>query len=362
LFTLGEAHDSYSALARFVAPVQVAIEELAGDEVASAKQRLTTDVESAYVDLVDTLEAEQARIQAAIDDNSADNRELNGWILFIVTLAVPGSAVAVYFVVARRQMRAMQEWNRMEIDAERAIGRAKDSFIAGLSHELRTPLTSIYGFAEMMTDGEIKGPEAVEEAALTIATEAAEMARMVDDLLVASRLASTGVELEIVPTNVAQVVDAALTPFIRAGITVSWEPTTAYVATDGARLRHVLVNLLSNAVRHGGQSVGVELTEGDGVIEVEVWDDGPGVPDEHVDRLFDPYVHRDDAALLTGSVGLGLAVASRLAALLGGRLAYQRFGGKTYFVLTLPVSAETGLADTDEAESVASVIRALASS
>jgi len=362
LFTMGEAHDSYSALARFVAPVQVAIEELAGDEVASAKQRLTTDVESAYVDLVDTLEAEQARIQAAIDDNSADNRELNGWILFFVTLAVPGSAVAVYFVVARRQMRAMQEWNRLEIDAERAIGRAKDSFIAGLSHELRTPLTSIYGFAEMMTDGEIKGPEAVEEAALTIATEAAEMARMVDDLLVASRLASTGVELEIVPTNVVQVVDAALTPFIRAGVAVSWEPTTAYVVTDGARLRHVLVNLLSNAVRHGGQSVGVEVTEGDGVIEVEVWDDGPGVPDEHVDRLFDPYVHRDDAALLTGSVGLGLAVASRLAALLGGRLAYQRFGGKTYFVLTLPVSAETVLADTDEPESVASVIRALASS
>jgi len=362
LLEVGEGHDSFPALARFVAPVRATVDDLEAGDVASAKQHITGDVEATYTVLVDALAAEQTRVHAAIENNNADGRELNAWILFIVTLVVPGLAVGVYFVIARRQMRAMQERNRLEVEAERTISRAKDTFIAGLSHELRTPLTSIYGYAEVLADGDIKGVEAVVETARTIASEAAEMTRMVDDLLVASRLGSTGVEIDLALTDVGSVVEAAVTPFIRAGMRVNWDPTSALVVTDGPRLRQVLVNLLSNASRHGGENVGVGVTRGDGVVEVEVWDDGEGVPESCVDRLFDPFVHRGEAPLVTGSVGLGLAVASQLTELLGGELGHQRYGAKTYFVVTLPAPDPSGNDESSEgSESVAAMIKSLSS-
>ena len=344
LLEIGTGHDSHPALARYVAPVNTAAAQL----------------ETAYIELNEELGVEQDRIQAAIEENSQAGRALNGWIVFILTLAVPGSAVLVYFVVARRQVRAYRERSRIELEAERTISRAKDGFIAGLSHELRTPLTSIYGFAEVLADGGIKGPEATRETASIIANEAAEMTRMVDDLLAASRLESTGVEIELAPTRVQDVVEAAVTPFERAGLEIRREPTLALAMADAARLRHVLINLLSNSARHGGDVCGVEVTSGDGSVDIEVWDNGPGVPEDIAESLFEPFIHDGDKSLLTGSVGLGLAVAARLTSLMGGSLQYQRYGGKTYFIVTLPIAEMSSVTEDDDI-SVASMIRALSS-
>ena len=244
------------------------------------------------------------------------------------------------------------------LEKEREVGRAKDDFIAGLSHELRTPLTSIYGFAGILAEGGVQGPEATTETAQIIANEAAEMTRMVDDLLLASRLAGTGVEIEMARTNVRDVVDAALAPYLRAGLKVAWEPTSAYVSTDAARLRHILIDLLSNAARHGGPATGIDVTQADDLVAIEVWDNGPGVAEDRMEKLFDRFVHSDNAPLLTGSVGLGLAVASRLTGLMGGELRYQRYGGKTFFIVTLPRVSQPDDDDLDS-ESVAAMIRAL---
>jgi two-component system sensor histidine kinase KdpD len=335
------------------------VDELEAGQVATAKDRIKTDLEASYGEVVDSLRIEQQSIQEAIQANSEDGRALNTWVVFTLTLAIPGSAVAAYYVIARRQMRALKERTQLELEAERKISRAKDDFIAGLSHELRTPLTSIYGFAEILTDGGIQGPEATAETAQIIANEAAEMTRMVDDLLAASRLAGTGVEIEMARTNVRDVVEAALTPFQRAGMKVAWEPTSAFVNTDAARLKHILINLLSNAARHGGPAAGIDVTQADDLVAIEVWDNGPGVAEEQMERLFDRFVHSDDAPLLTGSVGLGLAVASRLAGLMAGTIRYQRYGGKTFFIVTLPRVSEPETDDLD-ADSVAAMIRSLA--
>jgi len=175
-------------------------------------------------------------------------------------------------------------------------------------------------------------------------------------LLTASRMESTGIEVEFVPTNVRDVVESALTPFERAGLDVKWSGTYEVVSTDGARLRHVLINLISNATRHGGDQIGVEVSSREDTVDIEVWDNGEGVPEDQIEKLFDRFIHNDAAPLLTGSVGLGLAVASRLTTMLGGRLVYQRYGGKTYFIVNVPaaVAIEDG---PDEAKSVADVIR-----
>lgn len=359
LLAIGDGHESYAALARFVVPVHETVAALDSRDVTGAKQVVQTEVESSYVNLSNALSVEQDSIQAEIEDNSQAGKALNGWVVFVLMLIVPASAVGVYFVVARRQVKAVRERTRLELEAEREVSRAKDAFIAGLSHELRTPLTSIYGFAEILTDGGITGPEATEETAQIIANEAAEMTRMVDDLLAASRLESTGVEIEMTATPVQEVVDAAAKPFERAGLEIRREPTIEVVSTDAARLRHVLINLLSNAARHGGPEVGIEVTSGEGVIDIEVWDNGPGVPEDRVERLFERWVHNGDAPLLTGSVGLGLAIASRLVDLMGGSLQYQRFAGKTYFVVTVPQAERESHEAPDESSSVSEMIKAL---
>lgn len=354
----GEGHDSYGDLARYVGQVEATLGRLQDGDVAEARQTMTTSLESAYIDLSDALAEEQAATQEAIDANSDTGRAINGWIVFALTLAVPGTAVIVYFVIARRQMRALRERTRVEVEAERAINKAKDDFIAGLSHELRTPLTSIYGFAEIIADGEISGPEATRETAQVMATEAAEMTRMVDDLLAASRLQSIGLEVEVSPTPINDVIEAALTPFNRAEVGVKWEPTEALAMADAARLRHVLVNLISNAARHGGPERGIDVSSTDDDVSIEVWDTGAGVNEDGIETLFERFVHDGDAPLLTGSVGLGLAVAWRIVDLMGGKLEYQRFGGRTYFVVTLPVATS---APGSDGGSVAEMIRVLSS-
>jgi signal transduction histidine kinase len=360
LYDMGESHVSYAALARYVAFVGEAVDSLESGDTDGAKALAKNEVEDSYVDLANSLYVEQSDIQTAIDENNRAGNSFNSWVLFVVTLLVPGSAVAVYFIIARRQVKSLRQRTELEIESERTISRAKDSFIAGLSHELRTPLTSIYGFAEVLTEGEVQGPDATRETAQIIANEAAEMTRMVDDLLTASRLESTGIEVEMNRTRLTDVVESAITPFERAGMTVAREASLVVVNTDAARLRHVLVNLLSNAARHGGPVVSVEVTAAGDTVDIEVWDNGPGVPEDLVSHLFDRFVHDGSAPLLTGSVGLGLAVASRLTNLIGGRLQYQRFAGKSYFTISLPLEhVDVSEEEDDDDRSIASIIKAL---
>lgn len=351
---------SFAPIARFDGEVATVLAALRSGDVTGAHDLVVNEVESAYVELTTALDTEQAEIQTAIEDNSAAGRSLNTWVVFIMTLAVPGSAVAVYFVVARRQMRSARQRHQLELEAEREISRAKDSFIAGLSHELRTPLTSIYGFAEILSDGDVSGPEATKETAGIIANEAAEMTRMVDDLLAASRLTGTGLEIELGPVRVSDIVEAAVAPFERAGLEVERERVPALAWADAARLRHVLVNLLSNAARHGGPQVNVVVTANERSIDIEVADNGPGVNEERLATLFDRFAHDGEQPLLTGSVGLGLAIAARITKLMGGTLRYQRYQGKTYFIVSLPPAPV--VADSSaETESVAQMIKVLSS-
>ncbi|MGB7859270.1 MAG: HAMP domain-containing sensor histidine kinase [Acidimicrobiia bacterium] len=355
----GGSSQSAAFLTHFLAPLSESMELLDNGSVADAQMTLLGDTETAYLNLVESLKTEQAAIQAAIADNTAAAARVNGYVVFILTLAIPGVAVAIYWWTARRQVKEYRLKSELELEAERAVGRAKDSFIAGLSHELRTPLTSIYGFAEILTDGGTEDREQTTEIAQIIANEAAEMTRMVDDLLTASRLESTGIEIEKVPTRVQDIVESAITPFERAGLTIKREPTNELIETDGARLRHVLVNLLSNAARHGGPQIGVEVSAGNDTVDIEIWDNGQGVPEEQIEKLFERFIHAGGQTLLTGSVGLGLAIASRLTNMLGGRLSYQRFAGKTYFTVNVPAMSIDMTEHQDEAESVADRIRAM---
>lgn len=354
---IGGSAESLPFLTHFLGPIDDTIDALRAGESAPADALIMVDVESAYLELVESLQAEQAEIQARIDANTKTAARTTEFVRFFLMFAIPAAAVLIYRFIAKRAVREYQLKAELEIEKERAVGRAKDEFIAGLSHELRTPLTSIYGFAEVLTDGGVDDAAGAREMSQIIANEAAEMTRMVDDLLAAARIGTTGVEIETAPTRVDDVVESAILPFQRAGMSISFGGSDVMVDTDAARLRHVLVNLVSNAARHGGPQVGVEVSEGDDTVDIEVWDTGRGVPDDQVEALFDAYVHDGSSPLLTGSLGLGLAVASKLAELLGGSLSYQRFASKSYFIVKIPASAAAE--KTADDRSVADVIRAL---
>ena len=118
----------------------------------------------------------------------------------------------------------------------------------------------------------------------------------------------------------------------------------AWVYADAARLRQILRNLVTNAIRYGGDTIRVAITSGSDRVRIEVRDDGPGIPPEHVERVFEPYARSDLGISNPDSVGLGLPAALDLARLMGGSLVYDRDGGETVFRLVLPraASAKTG--------------------
>ena len=112
----------------------------------------------------------------------------------------------------------------------------------------------------------------------------------------------------------------------------------ATVLADPLRLRQILRNLVSNAVKHGGGRVAVVGLYAAGGYAFSVVDDGPGVSEEIAGRLFERYIHDGRRALLAGSVGLGLNIARSLAEAMGGSLEYSRHGEATWFTLVTPLA------------------------
>jgi signal transduction histidine kinase len=348
---------SHPFLEHLLGTVDEFVAELESGDHLTAEQVFVDEFEPVYTDLAESLAAEQADIQAQIEANTAGAARAADFVRFFLLFAVPASAVVVYRYLAKRAMKERQIVAEVELEAEREVGRAKDEFIAGLSHELRTPLTSIYGFAEVLAEEGID-PERTREIAGIIANESAELTRMVDDLLMAARMESVGIEITKTPTSVAEVVESAVAPFGKAGMSLDISGDSVTVNTDAPRLRHVIVNLLSNAARHGGSKVGVEYSADESSVAIEVWDTGAGVPEEQMETLFRRFKHDGEQSLLTGSLGMGLAVASRLVAMLGGELSYQRFVGRTYFTVRLPASEMATLPEP-ETQTVAEMIKAL---
>ena len=169
-----------------------------------------------------------------------------------------------------------------------------------------------------------------------IADQAIDVGNIVEDLLVAAR-ADIG-KVSIYPESVdlgseiLAIVGALEAERSRPVVVKS----TSMVRADPRRLRQILRNLVSNAHRYGGDEVLIEVRNGGSEVDLEVWDNGDGIPDSLRDRVFEPYETAHEAVGVTGSVGLGLTVSRQLARLMGGELTYDRIDDWSVFRLTLP--------------------------
>lgn len=218
--------------------------------------------------------------------------------------------------------------------------RSKDQFIATVSHELRTPLTTVLGLSqELQLNRSSFDEREIDEIIDLVANESAELANLIEDLLVGARA-----DIEALVLS-PQIVDlrAELDTIIEGHTYRSGRDTVCIEASQGSpkvwadplRLRQIIRNLLTNAHRYGGDRIWVEIVDRGPQVSISVIDDGDGVPPRSESAIFEAYegAHRGVAP---GSVGLGLAVSRTLAELMNGRLIYRRHGDTTCFVLTLP--------------------------
>ncbi len=257
------------------------------------------------------------------------------WIPGLTAGALIGAiAVLVYITGVVRRRRVVEQEERLRLARE--INQDKDHFIAAVSHELRTPLTSVLGLAEELTTGiNDFTADQVRELAAIMAQESNEVALLVEDLLIAARAeAGTAVvrpEIVDVDLQIARVC-ASLDP----GAGVNVQRSGVSVWADPLRLRQILRNLITNAVRHGGPHVLVSAETNGRHTIIEVRDDGDGIQGEARTRMFEPYYRSAAVRGQAPSVGLGLTVSYQLARAMDGELSYDYTGGWGIFRLEFP--------------------------
>ena len=220
----------------------------------------------------------------------------------------------------------------------------RQEFVANVSHELRTPLSLIKGYAETLLDGARDNPGVATKFLQTIDRNAERLKLLIEDLLTISELESGRVKLSLQPVPLPPLVAKVFEDFkARAAaksMTLSNQAPDLAVSADADRLEQVLGNLVDNGIKYGRANgtvtVGGSVKEG-GQVEVFVQDDGPGIPPEALERVFERFYRVDKArAREQGGTGLGLAIVKHIIQTHGGRVwATSEVGRGTTFCFTL---------------------------
>lgn len=233
-------------------------------------------------------------------------------------------------------------WER-DADRERLeqMNQAKDAFLASVSHELRTPLTAVVGFGRILQDStETISAEERAELLDMVVTHGSDLTNIISDLLVAARADIGDLEVTSVTVNLRAQAAQVLESFDRDLVEdVDLVGHSVRATGDPDRVRQVIRNLVSNALRYGGDTVRVEVRGDGSTAKVLVFDDGEAIPEEDRERIFEPYQRAHNAPGVADSLGLGLAISRQLARLMGGDLTYRHENGESIFELCLPLSS-----------------------
>ncbi len=281
------------------------------------------------------------------------------WVVALVAACAAGtlSAAIAYTFEVRHSYRRLIEMAALEkgdgppqprrkhraadlgTDSLRNLGtetQARLDLIGTVSHEMRTPLTAVLGYVKLLRD-EIFDPKEVGAMLEVVAEQSEDLMAIVEDLLTAAQ-ASAG-KLEVSPHDIdlgeeTRTVVAAMQRRTESPMWLNLHP--APIIADASRVRQIVRNLLSNALTHGGQNIGVEIDVDGEQAKVTVSDDGSGLGDRDPERAFNAFESGTNGNRKPGSVGLGLAISRYLARAMGGDLMYNRVDNTTRFTLTLP--------------------------
>ena len=244
--------------------------------------------------------------------------------------------------------RTEAELKRLTTEATEA-NRAKSDFLAAMSHELRTPLNAIGGYAQLIEMG-VRGPvtEAQRTDLLKIQRSKNHLDALVSDVLNFAKAGAGRLEFRTRDVNVSTTVDAVL-EMVAPQITTKQlrlvppsERGALTVLADSDKMRQILLNLLANALKFTPPSgtIAVEVGATDHLARISVRDTGIGIPPDHLDRIFEPFVQAKRALNASDQgVGLGLAISRQLARAMNGDLTVTSTVGEgSTFTLSLPLA------------------------
>ncbi|HEV7731581.1 MAG TPA: HAMP domain-containing sensor histidine kinase [Candidatus Binatia bacterium] len=261
------------------------------------------------------------------------------WIIALATLlliAVVVGLVALYRMVA----------------VAMGFAERRSNFVAAVTHELKTPLTAIRMYGEMLRDGIVPSEAKRDEYHRHITAESERLSRLIDNVLEFSRLERNARPMVLVAGAIGPVLEEAasmLRPHVERGglsLRVVVDPALPPVRFERDALLQIVVNLVDNAVKYaGGAGPGEVVVHAsrmdDGRVVLRVRDHGPGVPREHLGRVFEPF-HRGERELTrrTKGTGLGLALVRSLTEAMGGRVRGQNLADGGFEVeVALPGAA-----------------------
>jgi ammonium transporter len=237
----------------------------------------------------------------------------------------------------------------MARDAATEAASTKSRFLANMSHELRTPLNAIIGFTRIVSRNAKGLPAKQVDNLSKILLSAEHLLRQIDEILDLSRIEADQVRVELAEANIPEVlreVADSLEPLVdrpRVQLLVDAEPGLPRVVTDRDKVKQILLNLVSNAVKYTDEgSIVVRAQATDGRLRIGVSDTGVGIPRHELGKIFDEF-HRADStgARRRRGTGLGLTISQRLARGLGGDVAVEsRPGVGSTFTLDLPLNGE----------------------
>jgi signal transduction histidine kinase len=252
----------------------------------------------------------------------------------------------------QRLVESLQQSNRLLIDANEELKkatRAKSEFLAHMSHELRTPLNIINGFSELLVDG-VPGEinEKQRQCLNDILSSGKHLLGLIDDILDLSRIESGKMELKLADFSIPGLIDniqnemkSMMVPRQQV-FEADVEKELPLVKADAAKVRQVLLNLLSNATKFtpDGGLVKVEVARENKWCRISVIDNGIGIRKEDQPKLFAPFVQLEKPLDSTkGGTGLGLTIARQIVEKHGGRIWVEsEYGKGSRFSFTLPLA------------------------
>ena len=231
-----------------------------------------------------------------------------------------------------------------------SVQQAQTEFVSTVSHELRTPLTSIKGFADtILRSGDKLDKNQQRRYIGIIKDQADRLTRLVEDLLAVSRLESKKLQLTIRAIDLREAIERVLRNLAdKAGnhrIVSDLPPSLPHVWADADRIEQILTNLIDNAIKYSAEGTTViisarELSASPELIEFTITDQGVGIPEEHLPKIFTKFGRLDNPLIRqTEGTGLGLYITRSLVLALGGKIEVTSKPGQTTFTVQLPTAS-----------------------
>ena len=233
-----------------------------------------------------------------------------------------------------------------KLEAERWLRRMQDEFITTISHELRTPIGFIKGYATTLLREDTKWDDGSRREFLTIIDEEADrLHELIEDLLDSSRLKAGTMFMQLQPIRLDVILREIVVRITArySSLAVQLNSSNGVVVmADPNRVTQVFDNLLSNAVKYApGSPVKITVTNKDDICSISVEDQGPGIPQHHLEHLFERFYRVPETSLATHGTGLGLYICQQIIHAHGGEISVSSEVSKgTVFTINLPCKGE----------------------